>query len=212
MCVSSWCRNWQLVNSLYCEFDVPPSLPCCKEWWSAGARRLSQDHQWQVSLPFYDLNQLLTNEFLCKCAALYLSVNVFGTKALILCLLLETGPPFYVFIPASPRSSHLQGQRQNLHFSVILRPWVLLQSRESNPWPPSLQSSTLPTELILSRWIGVIIVVVRSVYEITHWCYLATVSFMREHCSAFSLSNQAWDQPLLPLSSPKTYNLFTSYL
>ena len=36
-----------------------------------------------MSLSFYDLKQLLTNEFLCKCTALYLSVNVFSTKALI---------------------------------------------------------------------------------------------------------------------------------
>ena len=37
-----------------------------------------------MSLPFYDLKQLLTNEFLCNCTALYLSVNVFSTKALII--------------------------------------------------------------------------------------------------------------------------------
>ena len=36
-----------------------------------------------MSLPFNDLKQLPTNEFLCKRTALYLSVNVFSTKALI---------------------------------------------------------------------------------------------------------------------------------
>ena len=35
-----------------------------------------------------------------------------------------------------------------LHLSLILRPWVLVRSRESNPRPPALQSSALPTELI----------------------------------------------------------------
>ena len=38
-----------------------------------------------------------------------------------------------------------------LHFLVILRPWVLVRSPESNLQPPAVQSSTLPTELIL-RW------------------------------------------------------------
>ena len=41
------------------------------------------------------------------------------------------------------------GQREYYHFSVILRPWVLVRPRESNPQPPALQSSALPTELIL---------------------------------------------------------------
>ena len=43
------------------------------------------------------------------------------------------------------------GQRKYLHFSVILRPWVLVRPREWNPRPPALQSSALPTELILPR-------------------------------------------------------------
>ena len=44
------------------------------------------------------------------------------------------------------------GRRKYLLFSATLRPWVLFRPRESNPWPPTLQSSTLPTELILP-WI-----------------------------------------------------------
>ena len=43
------------------------------------------------------------------------------------------------------------GQREYLHFSVILRPWVLVRPRESNLRTPALQSSALPTELILQR-------------------------------------------------------------
>ena len=42
----------------------------------------------------------------------------------------------------------LEVQRDSLHFSVILRPWITVQSRESNPRPPALQSCALPTELI----------------------------------------------------------------
>ena len=44
------------------------------------------------------------------------------------------------------------GRRKYLLFSATLRPWVLFRPRESNPWPPALQSSALPTELILP-WI-----------------------------------------------------------
>ena len=32
-------------------------------------------------------------------------------------------------------------QREYLHFSVILRPWVLVRPQESNPRPPALQST-----------------------------------------------------------------------
>ena len=40
-------------------------------------------------------------------------------------------------------------------FSVILRPRVLVQPRESNPRPSALQSSALPTELILPRLVNI---------------------------------------------------------
>ena len=39
------------------------------------------------------------------------------------------------------------GQRQYSYFSATLRNWVLVRPRESNPRPPALQSSALPTEL-----------------------------------------------------------------
>ena len=45
----------------------------------------------------------------------------------------------------------IAGQRKYLHFLVILRPWVLVRLQESNPRPPALQSSALPTEQILPR-------------------------------------------------------------
>ena len=70
-------------------------------------------------------------------------------------LLMETGPPFYVVIRATRRSSRLQGKgrsRKYLQFSVILRPWVSVRPRESNPRPPVRQSSALPTELICAAF------------------------------------------------------------
>ena len=65
-------------------------------------------------------------------------------------LLLATGPPFYKVIRATRRSTrlHCKGSTR-LHFSVILRPKVLVRPRESNPRPSSLQSNALPTELTL---------------------------------------------------------------
>ena len=42
-------------------------------------------------------------------------------------------------------------QREYLHLSVLLRSWVLVRPWESNLRPPALQSSALPTELILPQ-------------------------------------------------------------
>ena len=66
-------------------------------------------------------------------------------------LLLETGPPFYVVIWASRKSSCLLCEGSTHHCSVILRPWVMVRPRESKSRPPALQSSALQTELILPR-------------------------------------------------------------
>ena len=44
---------------------------------------------------------------------------------------METGPLFYVVIRAARRSA-LAVQREYLHFSVILRPWVIVRPRETN--------------------------------------------------------------------------------
>ena len=44
---------------------------------------------------------------------------------------METGPPFYVVIRAARRSA-LAVQREYFHFSVILRPWVIVRPRETN--------------------------------------------------------------------------------
>ena len=53
--------------------------------------------------------------------------------------------------PSHAKVQPFAGQKKHLHSSAILRPWVLVRSRESNPRPPALQLSALPTELILPR-------------------------------------------------------------
>ena len=57
-------------------------------------------------------------------------------------LLLETGPPFYMVIRATRKFSHLKCKES----TFILKLWVMVQPRKSNPRP--LQSCALPTELI----------------------------------------------------------------
>ena len=46
-------------------------------------------------------------------------------------------------------TQYIQFKRQPQHFSVILRPCVLIRPRESNPRLPALLSNALPTELTL---------------------------------------------------------------
>ena len=55
-------------------------------------------------------------------------------------------------------------ERQYLHFSIILRPWVLVLTRKSNPRHFALQSSPLQTELQA--------VVLRRLY-----CFLIKISY-----------------------------------
>ena len=62
-----------------------------------------------------ELSHFLSFTLLTLKKALYLSVNVFSMKVLIgdtifLCLLLETGLPFYMVIQARLRSTRLQGK------------------------------------------------------------------------------------------------------
>ena len=88
-----------------------------------------------------------------KCTLL--SVNVFSTKVLIRTLYFTSpngdGTTILRGHPSHAKVQPPAGQRKYLHFSVILRPWVLVRPRESNPRPPALQSSALPTELIPPR-------------------------------------------------------------
>ena len=85
--------------------------------------------------------------------ALYLSVNVFSTKVLIGETVFTPPTRDGTAILVRGHTSYSKvwpfaGRREYLYFSVILRPWVLVRSRESNPRPPALQSNVLPTELV----------------------------------------------------------------
>ena len=53
--------------------------------------------------------------------------------------------------PSHTKVLQFAGQSKHLHLAVISRPWVLVPPQESSPWPPALQSSALPTELILPQ-------------------------------------------------------------
>ena len=91
-----------------------------------------------------------------KKKALYSSVNVFSTKVLIgdTIFMSPTGDRTAISRghPSHARVSLLAVQSKCLHFSVILRPWLLVRTRGSNPLPPALQSQALPTEPTLPRW------------------------------------------------------------
>ena len=100
------------------------------------------------------------NWVLKKCT-FYLSVNVFSTKVLIGDTIFTSpngdGTAILRGHPSHAKVSPLAVQRKYLHFSVILRPWVMVRPRESNPPPPALQSNALPTELILPRLLEAIL-------------------------------------------------------
>ena len=91
--------------------------------------------------------------------ALYLSSKVFSTKVLIgetiFTFPTGDGMAFYVVVRAMRRSSCFSGQSPYLHFSVILRPRVLVRPLESNTRPTALQSSALLTELIWRQSYGI---------------------------------------------------------
>ena len=78
--------------------------------------------------------------------------NVFSTKVIIRDTILTspTGDGTAI-LRGHPRHAKVKPLRQHLQFSVIfLKTLSIGRSRESNPRPPALQSSALPTELILS--------------------------------------------------------------
>ena len=72
-------------------------------------------------------------------------VSVFSKKLLIednvLRLLLETGPPWLV----------CRAKAVYHHFSIILRPWIVVRPQRSTPRPSALQTSAVPLELLLLR-------------------------------------------------------------
>ena len=90
-----------------------------------------------------------------KKKALYLSVNVFSTKVLIGDTIFTSpngdGTAILRGHPSHAKVSPLAEQRKYLHFSVILRPWVIVRPRKLNLRPPALQSNAVPTKLILPQ-------------------------------------------------------------
>ena len=89
--------------------------------------------------------------------AFHIIVCVFSTKALIGDTIFTSptgdGTAISRGHPRHAKVWPFSGQRKYLHFSVILRPWVLAPSPGPgrNPRPPALQSSALSTELVLPR-------------------------------------------------------------
>ena len=94
---------------------------------------------------------------------------------LFLRLLLETGPPFYVVIRATRRSSHLQGKGSTYFKTLSIVP------AQSNPQPPALQSSAQPTELILCVPYGSIMMP----QKITATCLYLETSLCRQQIFLF---------------------------
>ena len=64
-----------------------------------------------------------------KCEVKLFVCQAFSMKVLIGDTIFM-GPPFYIVFRATRRSARLQG-KGSTHFSVILRPGVLIRSRES---------------------------------------------------------------------------------
>ena len=105
--------------------------------------------------PNSNSNSTVCWQFRCTCT-FYLSVNVFSTKVLIGDTIFTSpngdGTAILRGHPSHAKVSSPAVQRKYLHFSVILRPRVIVRPRESNRRPPALQSNALPTELILPRF------------------------------------------------------------
>ena len=85
-----------------------------------------------------------------------LSVNVFSSKVLIgdtIIYVCYWRRDRHFARSSEPREGlpvcRAKGVHLYLHFSVILRPGLVIRPRESNPRPSSLLSNALPTELTL---------------------------------------------------------------
>ena len=85
-------------------------------------------------------------DYFSKKKALYLNVNVFSMNVLIGDTI-SMSPAGDGTTILRDHQSHVKlfagGKRQYFHFSVMLRPWVLVWSQELNLRPPALQSSAL---------------------------------------------------------------------
>ena len=140
----------------------------------------------------------------------YLSVNVFSTKVLIGDTIFTSpngdGAAILRGHPSHAKVSPLAVQRNYLHFSVILRPWVMVRPRESNLRPPALQSNALPTDpiCILSsiNWSQYTLFVCRS-FQIQTWTFIFAIkALMLKDIFNYSCS---FPKLFLPFDSQKLY-------
>ena len=125
MCVwgrKQWCMDRHyffpyLIPLCLCIICLPEKCLFCRLW-------MGYLFEWI----FLKIRVQTQNWHTHKKNALFLIVNVFCTKALIgdtirfLRFLLETGPPFYVVIRATQRSSHLQGKGSTFISQSVLGP------------------------------------------------------------------------------------------
>ena len=144
--------KWNIsnLNSLFSNYRWRESLRQYQSsswWWKCEWLGLSSSKSSNHSTHFrYECFAVVV----VKKNALYLSVNIFSTKVLIGDTIFYVSYWRRVVIfrghPSHAKVKPFAEQRKYIHFSVILRLLVVVWSRESNPWPPALQSSALSTE------------------------------------------------------------------
>ena len=146
---SGWVNTKWYYCIKFCTWNLLQQLNCMDLLnWNILSEIFWQRCQQQIMFNLLSYN----HDYALYKNAHYLRVNVFSMNVLI-----KMGTLFFMS-PTGNWTAILCGypshclrcmQREYLHFSVILRPWVLVLPWESNPWPPALQSSALLTELIL---------------------------------------------------------------
>ena len=131
----------------------------------------------------------------------YLSVNVFITKVLI-------GDTIF-YVSSWRRDRHFTWSSEPreglpvcsakgvyIHFSVILRPWVLVRRQESNPRPPALQS------IRSTDWANTAAVIV----DYSQHLYIFSCSeYLQYHIYSLGvkfLQNSYWYRPSCALRAP----------
>ena len=82
---------------------------------------------------------------------------------------METGPPFYVVIRATRRSMQPCRAMEVPSFLSYFKTLSIVPARESNPQPPALQSSALPTDLNLPRLMNEITNTIDTYDQIAFW-------------------------------------------
>ena len=128
-------------------------FPCFKRKYKKKKKKKGDLYKYMYTTPIESNNYIKKKK---ERKALYLNVNLVSTKVLIGDTIFFTSPTGDRTAILRGHPSHVKvdsfaGQGMYLHFSVILRPGVLVRPRESNPRPSALQSSALPTELTLPR-------------------------------------------------------------